>query len=106
MIKNGILCISLLVIFGCGRVYRPHISTSSEELISKTENVLYSIAEGFELAGIIPPSSGHDDRISQLDEWGTPFRVESYRGLPTIRSAGPDKSFYSDDDIVAHWKVP
>lgn len=50
-----------------------------------------------------------EDDIQEIDPWGTPVRVSYSQGgvaeVVTVRSAGPDGKFHSDDDVVAECMV-
>jgi outer membrane murein-binding lipoprotein Lpp len=45
------------------------------------------------------------DDIKETDPWGTPLQVANAQGgvaeVVTVRSAGPDREFHTNDDIVA-----
>lgn len=46
-----------------------------------------------------------DGEIQETDPWGTPIEVDYSQGgvaeTLTVRSAGPDRKFHTDDDLVA-----
>ncbi len=46
-------------------------------------------------------TKGGDGADPSRDLWGTPYRLESDAKNYTVRSAGPDREYDTDDDIVA-----
>jgi hypothetical protein len=41
-----------------------------------------------------------------LDPWGTPYRLTHERGVLTIRSAGPDLRYETEDDLLVDLPFP
>jgi hypothetical protein len=58
-------------------------------------------------AGVYVRHPGH--QLAENDPWGTPLSVAYTQGgfteMVTVRSAGPDRTYYTDDDIVAERSV-
>jgi hypothetical protein len=46
-------------------------------------------------AGLLSP------HLQARDAWGTPYQISCEKKAPTVRSAGPDLTFGTADDIVA-----
>ncbi|WP_298861815.1 hypothetical protein [uncultured Gimesia sp.] len=67
---------------------------------------MLAILKSLELSGVISSTPTNDDPPQYdfldggSDLWGTPLRFETINGVLSIRSAGPDKKYYTSDDRV------
>lgn len=44
--------------------------------------------------------------IKTVDEWGTPLMLDPTRDSVTVRSAGPDLQFWTEDDVAEQIRYP
>ncbi len=83
---------------GCKKV------NPDEEKIGQMHNVMIGIARGYRVAEIFPPETGsYEFEDAKSDMWGTYFRIEYVEMNPVLRSAGPDKVHYTDDDLIVEY---
>jgi len=78
------------------------VSQGRQKLWLLTGAGLVGIGIGFLLAIRTASRPWHAAGTIFTDPWGTPFRLTpTSKGGIEIRSAGPDKRFDTDDDIVS-----
>ena len=102
----AILSVSLLACFtGCEN--RAALQQAWRAAIEKAEAQVERIAEELDKrtteAGVYVRVK--DGEVNEKDPWGTPIKVSYSQGgvaeVLSVRSAGPDHEFNTDDDLVA-----
>ncbi|MEI6892244.1 MAG: hypothetical protein V5783_08745 [Pontiella sp.] len=65
---------------------------------------MISAGKALRAAEIFPPQTGFQDfEDGRPDLWGVFMRLEYVNEKSTLRSAGPDKMHYTEDDLVVEY---
>jgi len=100
----GLATILLMLVAGCDQGEPPRVKADK---IEKAQSQVRRIAEDLDKrtteTGAYVRVKGAD--IKEIDPWGTQIKVTYSQGgvaeMVTVRSAGPDREFQTNDDITA-----
>ena len=97
--RMAIWPIFLVVLWSC-----KNADTEKKDEIQRLQVAMISAGKAFRATGIFPPKTGYEDlEDGRPDPWGTLMRLECVKGEPSLRSAGPDKIYYTEDDLVIEY---
>lgn len=102
---HAFLLAGVFAVGGCDRVSSMLSSTPSpEEIKAQQERLQQADAQVARLAETAGATAGRFEGLTEADPWGTQLRVEYSQDWTMdkiiARSAGPDRTFESGDDLI------